>query len=398
MSLTVFNQEIALSTTPRTFPHNQRFLDVIGVEELQITFFKKVKSAEMYELAAALSRHIRPQQTCEDPLWLFIFAHGQEGSDHSISIDMTHAFSVFSPAAEGMRHQYFQRDGSVFREVSALDRTVSAIPDLDDIRLLHFASFDLGQLPSRSVILEFKAETWGIEDVLGEDDPSLRVALLLDAKRIAGAPTIGLYGDEVYTALLNDVDGGGNCGNSTSCPQGTAGCREVKPSESAGYVCDDKTNSGDGWISVFERAMELDLVSIEDFDLGLVRMVMTEFLPKYPRGREYISFYYIGSLVLRHDTEAIEEYVRALPQLRKALRELMYGSDDSIVVPTQLRDAMLKIIALQRRVDMPVFQRILSVVQRDLETITGMRKSELLDLLEREEPVGVSTDDGNESY
>jgi hypothetical protein len=409
MTLTVFDREITVRNEPRTFRHDQRFLTLIGVDELQHTFFRRVELPEMRELAAALGKRVHTGTAIDNPVWVFVFAHGP-GSDRSISAETTHALSVFSPATEGLRLQHFERAGETLREVPALSMTTRAVPDLDDIRLLHFSHFEIGRLPRRSIIWEFKAVTWGVEDVLHRRDPRLREAVLLDAGKIGGAPAIGLYGDQIYATLLKDQGQGtgGHCGNDDACPIGEQGCVPVPPRDSAGYTCGE-ADGGDGWIGVVNAALKLELLAAENAELDLVRRFITEFLPRYPRGRQYVALYYAGSRSLRRDRRAIEQYVEVLPELGSALRQLLHGDDDSVVLSTELRDAMLRTIALHRRVRRPpffwrfrrdlalrpdsrVFERILDVVEDDVRAFGGMRRSDLLRALERERAVDVRAD------
>jgi hypothetical protein len=229
MTLTVFDEDITLSTTPHITHHNRRFLNVIRVEELGHVFFRKATLAEVRRVASALSSHIEPEQSLIDPIWLLVFNNGLSAIK-SISMDTTHAFSVFSEVADGMRHQCFERRDDAFREVPSLSTVITKLPDIDDIRMLHFAKFPLGQLPARSAIFEFKAEVWKIEATLGQGYSTLRVGILEDTQRIAGAPTIGLYGDEFYAALMAGNGDGGNCGNAETCPPGGQGsCEPVPP-------------------------------------------------------------------------------------------------------------------------------------------------------------------------
>jgi hypothetical protein len=98
-----------------------------------------------------------------------------------------------------------------------------------------------------------------------------------------------------------------------------------------------------------------------------------------------MSSYYIGSLFLRHDTEALEEYVRSLPTLQQGLRGIMDGDDDTIVVTRELQETMLRLRTLHRDIGLPVFQRIWNVVVDDLDKVAGMRRSEVLGLLQRDD-------------
>ncbi len=54
---------------------------------------------------------------------------------------------------------------------------------------------------------------------------------------------------------------------------------------------------------------------------------------------------------------------------------------------------MLRVIALNRDVDVPVFQQILTLMERDLANFEGMGKKELIDILQ--EPVGISVGSGS---
>jgi hypothetical protein len=251
--------------------------------------------------------------------------------------------------------------------------------------MLHFAKFPLGQLPARSAIFEFKAEVWKMEATLGQGYSTLRVGILEDTQRIAGAPTVGLYGDAFYAAIMAGNGDGGNCGNAETCPPGGQGsCEPVPPSESAGYRCvtgNGGLNGGDGWISVFDQAIKRQLIAPDDADFRLARTLIADFLPLYSQGKRCMSLYYILSMFLRFDRTAMEEYVGALPQLRGGIYELLHGQDDSIIVSEELYAALLRIIALHEEIDNPVVQRILPVVQSGLALITGKQRSEVIDLL-----------------
>ena len=386
MSMQVFDDDIDLVTTPSRTHHNRRFLDVIGVQELDHVFFRKATLLEVRSVASALSSHVQPLQSFGNPIWLFAFNAGP-GAGESISIDVTNGLSVFSESPGVARHQYFERRGEVFEEVPSLTMPITRLPDIDDIRMLHFASFPFGRLPATSTIIEFKAEEWQNEGILGQGHSMLRLALLNDTGRIAGAPTIGLYGDALYLALLGGGAGGAsNCGNAETCPPGGQGaCEPVPPSQSAGYRCVTGNGGphGDGLVGVFNQAIQQQLVTVEDADFRLVRILITQFLPKHAQGIRFISTYYALSMVLRFDQDALAEYFRALPVIRRGMSELVQGQDDSTVVDEELLAALLGIVSLHEDDRDPEVQQILRRVRSGLELAAGKTRSEVIELLDR---------------
>ncbi|WP_248763406.1 hypothetical protein [Pseudarthrobacter sp. SSS035] len=354
MSVAILSSEVDVGIPRGSYQHNKRFLDVIGVKELRHVFYNEVRPEMVEELAEILHEEVAPHRDLRDIIWVFMFANGPGCSDEIVTKESVHAVSVFCRSADGMDHRYFERAGDSYSEIKELAVTVRAMPDLDDIRLLHFAAFKLNQLPAESVIYEFKAGFWGIEHRLKISDQGLRKAVLVDGQRLAGAPAIGLYGDEIYTALLRRPPGGigGNCGNSTSCGGGSGSCEAVPPNMSAGYYC--KTDSsGDPFVGVFTKAIRLGLVSSDQVDFLRVRKFITEFLPQSQAGRAILANYYTTSAMVRRDREALDEYVRALPLIQRWVRDVLEGPNDLVLLTDDIREISSRIFALHRHVRLP---------------------------------------------
>ena len=355
MAISVFEEVVDLGVACRSFRHNDRFQEVIGIKELRHTFYNRICAKEMKAFVGALNARVPLDGELGDVLWVFIFCNGLSFSDSAVPEVSVHAISVFSRISEGMRHRYYERTETGFREVRELDVPVRAMLDLDDIRLLHFAPFDLHALPPVSRIYEFKADYWGVEDLLQRSDPRLRRAVLIDGQRLAGAPAIGLNGDEVYAALLRrpQDDEESNCGNNTSCTTGTGTCEAVPPSDSAGYICKSDAY-GDPFVSVFTKAIHAGLVSAEAVDFASARRVVTSFLPRSPLGRSIMGLYYVASRAVRRDRTALEEYIHDLPVISRFLHEVLHGPNDAVVITDQLRAACLRILDLHKNVREPI--------------------------------------------
>jgi hypothetical protein len=378
--ITVFDDEIEVDVPCDSYRHNQRFLDVIGVTNLRHFFYRKVGWRPMEQLVGTLNSRLAPDRELRDVIWVFLFTHGDECSAEAVQMGATHAVSVFARSADGMAHRYFERVDDGFQEIAELAITVKAMPDLDDVRLLHFAAFELGRLPDESAFYEFKAEYGGVEHVLQLLDPGLRTAVLVDAQKLAGAPTVGLNGHEVYTALLQQGQGlaDANCGNSESCSAGTGSCEAVPQGMSAGYYCRTGVH-GDAWVGVFTEAIRAGIVTLDECDFPAIRTLITEMLPRSPQGRELMAYYYVASTRFRHDRRALEEYVAILPAIRECVRGLLYGSDDAVVVTEDVRAAWARIRALHT--DVPLTQERTSGVLEQLGSAQIESKADVLRVL-----------------
>jgi hypothetical protein len=381
MSTVILDSELDLDVPSISHRHDGRFVEVIGVTDLWHFLRNKIRLEQMDALTRILNSRVVSSREVRDVIWVFVFANGPDCSEDSLPMGSTHAVSVFSRTPDGMTHRYFERAGGGFREIGDLEVAVTSVPNLDIIRLLHFGAFAFGELPAQSAIYEFKANVWDIEDTLQRSDHTLRTALLLDAEKIAGAPAIGLHGHEVYTALLRRDDHGvTHCGNDTGCPEGTLDCVPVPPRDSAGYTCGED-DGGDAWVSVFTRAIQAGLVSLDDVDFPAARTFITDFLPQTPRGRQLMAHYYAASPLVRRDRTALEEYVRLLPSIRAGLRNLLYGADDATVVSDDARDAWARLAALNRDVRLPAVALSASEVRhQDWARLTT--KADVLRMLE----------------
>jgi hypothetical protein len=377
----LLGNQVELDVRPLSYRSDERFLKVIGVEELRHLLFKKVPAKRVAEISSLLAAMLEPHPELGVVVWVFVFAHGAACTDDAAPRDSVHAVSLFCEVPAGLEHRYFERDGAGFAEVDALKVTMSAFPTLDDIRLLHFAAFTLGELPVQSAFYEFKSGVWNFEDALKGSDYTLREALLLDAERLAGAPALGLYGNHVYAALLQSPgDGAANCGNDPACGAGSNECEPVPQGESAGYRCKAGI-SGDAWIDIFTQAIEQGLVSPEDVDFPAARTFITESLPQSQRGRQLMALYYALSTVIRTDTAALEGYVAALPSIRAAIRGMLDGPPEAIVISPQLREAWARVTALYPGVPLRPLERMAGAL-RQIDFPRVMTKGDVLRVLE----------------
>jgi hypothetical protein len=194
MSLSVFSKEVEPGVPVESYSHNDRFLEVIGAFEISHFAYDRVSDDAMAELTEALGHALNQDPIAQDASWVFVFCSGADCTDGKFSTANTHAVSIFIADPEGMRHRYFERSERGLREVKSLDVTIRSMLDMDDIRILHFAASEMHDLPNVSAIYEFKSDRPAVDEALNLNVFELRRTVLVDARKLAGAPAIGLLG------------------------------------------------------------------------------------------------------------------------------------------------------------------------------------------------------------
>jgi hypothetical protein len=177
---------------------------------------------------------------------------------------------------------------------------------------------------------------------------------------------------------LNET--GSYCGGNRDCPKGdddTCGSPPGGPDK----VCGAIGVGGDIFVDISRAFGKRGIVPSVPIDYVLLRSLRKDFLVNYKKGRDYVSYYYIAALFAKLDRSLLEKYVQAIPHLDKAIRELLSGADETVIVTTPLRDSMLDIINDHRDVQDAAFQEILDIVEKDLRYWHGMTKGQLIDAL-----------------
>ncbi len=139
---------------------------------------------------------------------------------------------------------------------------------------------------------------------------------------------------------------------------------------------------GDLLVTTYAALSEHGIDRPLPLDYRSLRGLQKKFLARFRKGREYISYYAIAAVFARYDLAMARKYAQALPHVHKAVQVLLEGSDEEPVVTSELREVMLDIISEYREVGEPVFQRILDVVEKDLNDYRGMSRGRLVESLE----------------
>ena len=373
--ITIFGRDVAIGTSMKRSGHERPFADLIEVDELRYNSAQSISDAAMAQCISAVMSYTQPTSSIEGAVQLFVFTTDDYGPATTISLDRSHAFSILTFQENQLRHHYFEKRGqSAFQEVPSLSMTIPSPFDMDDIRLLHFAAVGEHGLPLRSTIYELNSGSWAFQHWTWKKNTSLRVSILRDPTRYWGASTLGLYGDEIYLAFLGKA--GSYCGGNRDCPEGsdkTCGTAPGGPDK----VCGAVSVGGDLLVDI-TRELRMHTVAPVPVDFVLSRSIRKTFLERYPRGWEYISYYYIAALFAKFDMYLLDQYAEAMPHIEIGMKELLSGSGEAIIVTTALRDSLTDIIDSHRDVEDPDFQAILDAVEKVLKNYHGMTKSQLI--------------------
>jgi hypothetical protein len=387
---TVFllGREIAVQTGVDRLRNKDYFLRFLGIESIDVVRMDSPLSREeMRQCIDALLRHVHSASPIDNPISAYVYTT-HEGSLDRIDMDHTHAFSILAFNNGALEHHYYEKESSQeFREIGELSSRINGPLDSDLVRLLHFANTPGYELASKSSIFVFAGGE--VEGIFHATEPaySLQHALLMDPDRNKGYVTLGLNEPEIYIALMdNDPTSEFTCGHDDGCPLGQDSC-VWDPSLPINY-CSYLPAPPDCAVSELAAMKRRNEVSFNvPLRFGLLRSFRDDFLSKSKFGREYAGYYYVLSSYAQYDVGALRDYVTALPDVYRAIADLMSDCDlERVIVTSELRDRALSIIERHREIRQPTVQRIIERIESDLDRLHGLRKRDLLEAIGMRQP------------
>lgn len=403
----LFGNEVTYESDVLEQAHDQPFLDLINVEKLNYNLVPKLSNKEMHEFVAAALSKTQPPTVLEKPLLMYVYTTDESGSANMISVDKTHAFSIFIDSEGQLEHRYFEKGGSTsFSEIPSLRLTLDGGFSNDDVRMLHFAAIGKHGLPDNSTIYEFnlRPDTDSISPE--EVDYSLRTALLTDPERYWGAFTSGLYGEELQVALMAPQQPGadnfcgmvnpgpGNLFNDgpidpvTECPVGSDPCY-MDPVGGTKKYCTSKDKGGcfAAMATTMSQRVEFEDTTI---DFEQLWRFQNEFLLKYDLGRDYIAAYLLTSLFIELDLDSLRLAVDTLPHVYDAIDVLMSDGNQQVVVTPELFDLTTALIADVRHIEDGSFQFVLDRLENDINEFRGLTRGEMVRIFETRPSVSLN--------
>ncbi len=382
--------DVRLAGKVQRFEHWEPFLRLISVERLHYRAVHGITQSEMTSILRGLAVPAERVGSPPRTHMVYVFSSDADGRGDQLDKSDVHGVLLFAdqPNAEpghdvAYAVDYFEPDrAGTLERIESISCTMHQPPGIDDIRALHYATFDPTALPAHSTIYEFRSDSFSRLATSRDADRELRFRLLGDQSRWGGLHTAGLYGRELYTsfALMLDNDPTpGICGNMDGCQAGDSDC---VPDPIAGYTCQEVSPPDGSCTAVAEALAASRLPMSERVNFGTLRLLHEDLLRQSSKGRDYIATYYTLTMFARTDRRVLWKYLKALPHFNRAIGALLVGSDDEIIVTPQLRDAVVELVHDHRDIDDSRLQLALDVVERDIKMFAGQRRVPILEAME----------------
>lgn len=364
--------------------HTEQYLQLIRVKELHYRARHGMGEAELQAALDSLGLTADSRASKAVPHLGFAFTTNNDGSTHRVKRSEIHGALLLSGSTGSHRYSldYYERSSTSdsLRRIESISCQVGAPLQMDLIRALHFAPFDPRDRPTHSTIYEFSADSFEHLTLSEPNDLELRLHLLDDQSRWGGLDTVGLNGRDLYDSVLLPLppDRTQDC---SSIPDCQAGANECVKSPIAGYTCQEVTPPSSGFSAIARAWRRSKTPVFEQIGFGALALLYG-MLRRSPEGREYIASYYVASAFLKIDSNSLMKYQHALPHFNRAVKVLLAGSDDDVVVTRRLRDVVAQFVRDHRDAGHPRMHRVLDLLERDVNRFVDQPRSRVMDALD----------------
>jgi hypothetical protein len=369
--LRIYGTEIELGAPIVHARYERPFLAVVGIDDLIHSVVNGLSESQLALCTAALLGRADTPDATGPVIQIFVYVASALDSSQEVNLDETAGFSLVMSTDSGLQHAYHERaeDGR-FSLVGELSGTLEGIFDADDIRLIHFAAVGTRPLPKRSTILELNSGSWARRDFVRERNTRLRWSLLADPSRSQGARSLGLYSSTLFRMVAGED--GERCGSDEQCPVGKKSCSY--PPGGPEKVCNLPEPQGDIFVDAERAVVKADPSKSHSIDFALVRAALDR-LELSEVGRRIISAWYRLGLFFRTDSEMLPLIERLLPRIQAALRTIVEGNDDDILIDDELVTLVRDVVRAHRNVADRELQHLLDEIERSQATWAGVRRT-----------------------
>ena len=332
-----------------------------------------------------------PRNEMGRAFYVQVYVEGPYGTAPRIMQDSTRGYAVYSREAKGVLCRYFRRiaGNRDYQHVTKVDSLGSSVVSSQDMTLLHFACFD--RVPADSGIYSFR------KDLTEQERNSLKGfarkpdrAALNDAICGDGSLNQGVI-------FLNDHDtpDSATCGAPCTEPGGTLMYCALEPVTGIRYC---KTAlfdcSGDKLALVLANQAPSSkipasattlLANLESF-----RVLRDKVMRQSPVGLKYVGYYRLFSKSARWDRPTVAKYVAILPDIYRAVRALIHGRGEEIVVTPALYAKAISIIDSLSQTRNKHVKSMLVDVRQDLAAARGLTRAKLVERMNQPIPHGES--------
>jgi len=385
-TLVLFGTELRQRARAEVFTHAPHYLHIVHLDQIYQVRIPAEESADA--LRRILAAQLPGGYDVSRVVSVFVYTTDTDTAQVDIGLDETHAMSVIRQQDGSLVHDYFERQGNAFVQLPELTADVTAGLDMDDVRLLHFASSPGDGLPATSTLFEFRMEPAG-EFTAGDDvNTSIGDTLLMSMRLNKGLNTLDVYGSDFVKVMMRDnpVDPGKiYCGNSEACGAGSPddSCLFPPAGPEGPARC---VSSGSGCcnqVLVQARAMSED--GTVPFDFAELFDFKDGFVMSYPKTREYLAYFYLVGRHMKMDPASMKNYIDATIQISRAMKALQ-GSDDAAVI---VDDEFISVFTTFSQNHMGTGSKDLDAAMRTMQAemmpMRGATRAEVVRYLEDEE-------------
>jgi len=368
-TLVLFGTVMKQEALPRTYVHELAYLEVCHLDQIYNVVIPAEESAEA--VRKTMSSVLPASYAVGEIITVYLFTTDTDTLKVDITIDEAHAMSIIRQQGKYLIHDYFERQDDKFVQLPEFSADVTSGFEMDDIRLLHFASSPGKQLPGASTFFEFRMKPLG--EFASEGDPNVTIgdAMLMNMNLNKGMNTLDLYGTEFMRVMARDnpPDGKTFCGKNESCGPGSADDVCIMPAggDTPKPTCHSGRKGCCNQVLLAARAMSAD--GKEPFDFRDLFDFKDNFLMKYSKGREYAAYFYLVGRHMKMNPDAMKNYVDATVQISHKM-EKMQGTDDNAVI---VDDEFINVFTI-------FTTNHLGSGNKELETAMRTMKSEMMTL------------------
>ncbi len=380
VNITVFNTPVNIDKAIEVGEFPTGFPLSIGASELRDCVARDLSRDNLRDIYAAVVNSIDMAALPKgDPVLGAFFTTAFDDDSLNIYKGKTHGFCFAFHMDKILTMYYFEANGNgKYNWVENLTTRIYSISS-DLYISLHYSRFSPGSYPEKSTIFRFTCDFIGeLED---DDNSDLTIELSKDYKRLTGLFPLGMADSTILTGIDRPNGDEEVCGGP---------CHTVVPSTTcvnivnymgySVYTCQVKQrNCAAGGLAKLAKDENISLAVPVEFKK--MRDFRDNVMINTCEGRKYTGFYYVFSKYAKMNISMLWKYASILPELYSAMENLSDESSDRIIITPTLRAKALEILRDHDGEGDAYFKSVLAQVEMDLETFTGLKRSELVAML-----------------
>lgn len=379
-NLTVFGSQIVIDKPMVSSEFPSGYPASIGSTSLKKRSASGLGRADLQEIYNAVSSSLNVPVSPEGiPVMAGFFTSVSDGNQLQIVKEKTHGLCFAFNDESNLMLYYFEANGDgKYEWVENLTTKIFSISD-DLFISLQYCRFNPGSFPDKSTVYSFVCDSAGIVADPGNSD--LYVELSKDYKRQTGLFSLGMADSAILISCERPNAEYENCGGACMSFLPNTSCVMVANWEGFFvYTCQtDFGHCAAGAIDRRRRDEGLEFGAPVEFKM--MRDFRDRFMTQSCEGKKYIGFYYTFSKFAKMDISMLWNYAAVLPELYSAMKNLTDESTDNVVITPELKEKVLEILHGHEDIQDPYFHSIISEVEHDLEIFTGLKRSEIINML-----------------